>query len=455
MCCLRDERADVIGFDAAAVQNPRLLEPGNRGANRAHDRVGVRPGCRRCRCRSPKSVRRPPRSARRRPRRTPANAAWICAMTRFAGSPASCSSVGLADRDDRRDAVRKAAGIFLIDRGVGLAVVRAPFRMPQNHPARAAGDEHRRGDLTGESAVVGVSASFARRVRSPAASSATRDVVAARRTADRSRHRRRSRSGASAAQLVHERGSPRRAILFIFQLPTTSVFMRTDRLLERGNAGQRFAFEKFERCAAAGRDVRHRAGEAQRVRGRRRVAAADDAGRAGARCCRRSLRRRYACRCAYGGLFVDAHRAVEDDRLRPRSAARVRVGGLRVRCRGSSGRRCSPSADDRRRRVGVERIGDDGVDRQVQVMPCVLAFGDDAWSPGPRSGSRSDLPTSTPCAARNVLAMPPPMTKASTRLSRLVEHADLVGDLRAADRADERLDRIVGEPRRARPVRLP
>src|SRR5665213_155308 len=37
---------------------------------------------------------------------------------------------------------------------------------------------------------------------------------------------------------------------------------------------------------------------------------------------------------------------------------------------------------------------------------------------GPRSGSRSDVPTPIPCAARNVFAIPPPITNASTFASR-------------------------------------
>ena len=71
-----------------------------------------------------------------------------------------------------------------------------------------------------------------------------------------------------------------------------------------------------------------------------------------------------------------------------------------------------------RGRVGVEGVGDDRIGRAGAARrspPCACAMIDVA---GPRSGSRSDFPTSIPCAARNVLAMPPPMTNASTRASK-------------------------------------
>ena len=46
-----------------------------------------------------------------------------------------------------------------------------------------------------------------------------------------------------------------------------------------------------------------------------------------------------------------------------------------------------------------------------------------------RSCSHSDLPTSVPRAARKVLAMPPPMTRASTFCTRLVSRSILVETL--------------------------
>ena len=55
-----------------------------------------------------------------------------------------------------------------------------------------------------------------------------------------------------------------------------------------------------------------------------------------------------------------------------------------------------------------------------------------------------------PCAARNVLAIPPPITNALTRCEQVREDADLVVDLRAADRADERLRADRRSARRAR-----
>ena len=59
-----------------------------------------------------------------------------------------------------------------------------------------------------------------------------------------------------------------------------------------------------------------------------------------------------------------------------------------------------------------------------------------------RSCSHSDLPTSVPRAARKVLAMPPPMTSASTFLTRFIKQVDLGRDLGAADDGDDRPLRV-------------
>ena len=62
---------------------------------------------------------------------------------------------------------------------------------------------------------------------------------------------------------------------------------------------------------------------------------------------------------------------------------------------------------------GADWYGDERtVDVHVRQLRRKIAFALE------RSGSRSDVPTSIPCAARNVLAMPPPITNASTRARR-------------------------------------
>ena len=127
-------------------------------------------------------------------------------------------------------------------------------------------------------------------------------------------------STCSAATTSRPAGRTRRkmrrvsaAVLCIFQLPATIGVHYGIR--QRGDAGQRLPLEELQRRAAAGRDVRHASRETQHVRGRRSVAAADDADRAGASRARDRLADDLRA-CAIRRLFVDAHRAVEDDRLR-------------------------------------------------------------------------------------------------------------------------------------------
>ena len=107
--------------------------------------------------------------------------------------------------------------------------------------------------------------------------------------------------------------------------------------------------------------------------------------------------------------------------------------------------------DGRALRSSASNDGDDDrVDRQGAAARRVCAASAMICSAGSRSASRSERPTSTPLAARNVLAMPPPITNAATRSQQAAEDADLVLDLRAADRADERLPRMRSSARRAR-----
>ena len=60
-----------------------------------------------------------------------------------------------------------------------------------------------------------------------------------------------------------------------------------------------------------------------------------------------------------------------------------------------------------------------------------------------RSRSASDLPMPMPCACRKVLAMPPPITSASTLDDEIFQQVELGRDLGAADDGDHRLLRRV------------
>ena len=212
--------------------------------------------------------------------------------------------------------------------------------------------------------------------------------------------------------------------------------------LERGDAGQRLAFEKLERRAAAGRDVRHRAGKAELVRGRGRVAAADDAGRAGAR----RLGDRFAddARAVLiRRLFVDAHRSVEDDRLRRAQARRHRRRRSPDRCRGSSARRRRSSATVRaRRRRRRTRRRRPRRSAGAARRPALRGERDD------RSWPARDRDRAATCRRRRRLrgqkrvGHPAADHERVDAREQVVEHADFIGDLRAADRADERLRRV-------------
>src|SRR5580704_16114565 len=114
------------------------------------------------------------------------------------------------------------------------------------------------------------------------------------------------------------------AVLCIFQLAAKTVLV-----FKCGDSGKYFSFEILERRAAAGRYVRHFGGKAEHVRGGGRVAAADDAGCAGGG--RASDRVAHGLRSvAIGRLFVNAHRSVEDDRLRAFDRCGIRLRGRRT-----------------------------------------------------------------------------------------------------------------------------
>jgi hypothetical protein len=77
-------------------------------------------------------------------------------------------------------------------------------------------------------------------------------------------------------------------------------------------------------------------------------------------------------------------------------------------------------------RAGLEFARDDAVDRQDDGAAGCRCFGFNFPGGSARSCSHSDLPTSMPRAARKVLAMPPPITSASTFLTRFLSRSILV-----------------------------
>jgi hypothetical protein len=133
------------------------------------------------------------------------------------------------------------------------------------------------------------------------------------------------------------------------------------------DAGQLLALEQLERCAAASADVRHLVLDAKVGRGRSRIAAANDHG--GAR--RGRLGGGVEQRLGAGGKrrkLKHTHRTVPDDGL----SARQHVGKLLLRRRTDV--EAEPAVghavgngDDLVRGVGGKLVGDNIVDRSVQL----------------------------------------------------------------------------------------
>ena len=216
---------------------------------------------------------------------------------------------------------------------------------------------------------------------------------------------------------------------------------------EHGDAGQLLALEVLEAGATAGGDVaERRLVEAERADRGRGVAAADHREPV-------DLGQRLGDRAGAGGERVgleDAHRAVPEHgartgvrprRTRPPTRDRCRARG----CRRGSRRRRPPAAAARGRRTGT------------RCRPrCRSAARSRRRSPRPGRGSRGRcragrpragcLPTSWPWALRKVKTMPPPISSRSALAEQVVDHAELVGDLRAAEHDDVRPLGLVGEP---------
>src|SRR5256714_12494751 len=100
--------------------------------------------------------------------------------------------------------------------------------------------------------------------------------------------------------------------LYIFQLPAISI--KRLALRNHGHSGKLLPLEQLESGAAAGRRPRNLVGEAKLVESPDRVGAADDRERVGPG---HGLGDRL-CPCSEAWPFENAHRAVPEDRFRPR-----------------------------------------------------------------------------------------------------------------------------------------
>ena len=149
---------------------------------------------------------------------------------------------------------------------------------------------------------------------------------------------------------------------------------------------------------------------------------------------------------AVGGALVNAHRSVEHDRLRRFDGARV---GARRRRADVEDHLVADAVD--RHDVRASSASNDGATTasagQLERRRCAPWRVARIRRAGSRSSSRSDVPTSTP--ARRAACSPfrrRCRTRRRSALSRS-KHADLVFDLRAADRADERFGGMLDESR--------
>ena len=178
-------------------------------------------------------------------------------------------------------------------------------------------------------------------------------------------------------------------------------------------------------------------GEAELRDGGRGVAAADDRER-------RGLGHRLGDRAGAGleaWVLEHAHRTVPQDRAGVEDRRRRTPPRCPGRCRRPSSRRAgrapnlrtSPPASGRRScRPGRGRRCRSGRCRSV------AGSSSNARSVSTWSSSHSELPIGWPWALRNVKHMPPPMRIESATCEQGVDHAELVGHLRAAGDGDER-----------------
>ena len=150
---------------------------------------------------------------------------------------------------------------------------------------------------------------------------------------------------------------------------------------------------------------------------------------------------------AIRGAFVDAHRSVEDDRFRGFDHRRV----LRRRCRTDVEDHLVADVGDRARRARafvVERRRDDRIAGKCTATPR-------SFVSARIVARRFEIVVAQRAPDVNALCREQRVrhaaaeTKCVDLRAELLENADLVFDLRAADDADVRLGGIGGQPRRA------
>ena len=222
-------------------------------------------------------------------------------------------------------------------------------------------------------------------------------------------------------------------------------------VLQRGDAGQLSSLEELERGAAAGRDVGHPVGEPSLLDRRRRVAAADDRG--GARRSATSARDRRACRRRTAAISKTPIGPFQTTVCA--SAQRVprtprRVCGPMSRIRHPGGH----VVDARPSRLGASAansLGDDDVDRQRRAR---------RRAPRARAARRASvelvrprpatLPISSPLRLQEGVRHAAADEQRVDLRQQVLDHADLVGHLGAAEDRDERPRRVRAAPGRGR-----
>ena len=137
-----------------------------------------------------------------------------------------------------------------------------------------------------------------------------------------------------------------------------------------------------------------------------------------------------------------ADRAVPDDR-----AGRLQLRGERAAVFGPMSRirssaATSVAAFDGRRRVGLELLGDDHVDRDRHLGAARLHRRDHRLRVVDQAGSARLLPIGKPAASMKVLAMPPPTISWSTFFGEALQDRQLGRDLAARDDRDQRPLRV-------------
>src|SRR5262249_2707558 len=192
---------------------------------------------------------------------------------------------------------------------------------------------------------------------------------------------------------------------------------------------QRLALQPFEERAAGGRDIGEPPGRAGSIERRDRVTAA---------CHRNNLPGGGEFRRGFGDLdradverleLEGAERPVPHQRLDPGEHGADMLDAARAELQHHLPAAHAIHRDRARGRVRRERLAPTASTGNTSSRPLAFALAMISRAVGRRSRSHSDLPTVCPRAARNVLAMPPPMMRVSTFASRLPSRSTLVDTL--------------------------